>query len=80
MLSFNSAVVKQKGVPDFSKAAGLVGANSQCLRSERETNLASLGSSTSIACGKLSGKMNVAFVAAISAIRWYSFPPPLIIN
>ena len=46
-----SAVVKQKLIPSFSKVAALVGANSQCFKSSKPTNLSSLGSSTSIAAG-----------------------------
>ena len=56
-VSFKSAAVKQKLIPFFSKAAGLVGAISHCFKSSKETNLASLLSSTSIAKGKLSGKI-----------------------
>ena len=77
LLSLRSAVVRQKGIPAFSNAAGLAGASSQFLRSARDTNLASLGSSTSIACGKFRGTIKVALVPAISRILWYSLPPPL---
>ena len=69
-----SAVVRQKGILAFSKAAALVGASSQCFMSASETNLASLGSSTSMAMGKFKGTIRVDPVAAISAIRWYSLP------
>ena len=69
-----SAVVKQKGIPAFSNAAGLVGASSQCFISDTDTNLASLGSSTSMAIGKFNGTINVDLVAAISFTRWYSLP------
>jgi len=61
--------VKQNGIPAFSKLAGMVGANSQCFISDRETNLASLGSSTSCAWGKFNGRMKVALVALISLMR-----------
>src|SRR5436190_23778981 len=46
-----SDVVKQQGIPAFSNAAAFVGASSHCFISSKETNRASLGSSTSIACG-----------------------------
>ena len=80
LVSFKSAAVIQKLIPAFSNAAGLVGAISQFFKSASDTNRASLGSSTSIACGKFSGRIKLALVAAISAIRWYSLPPALIIN
>ena len=80
LVSFKSAAVMQKLMPAFSNAAGFVGAISQFFKSASDTNLASLGSSTSIACGKFKGRIKLAFVAAISAMRWYSLPPPLIIN
>ena len=41
LLSFRSAVVKQKLIRFFSRAAGFVGANSQCFRSLREIDSAS---------------------------------------
>ena len=44
-------------MPAFSKADGLDGAISHCLRSARDTNLASLLSSTSIAKGKFNGRI-----------------------
>ena len=69
-----SAVVRQKGIPAFSNAAGFVGASSQCFMSETETNLASFGSSTSIAIGKFRDTINVDFVAKMSLMRWYSLP------
>ena len=77
--SRNSAAVRQKGIFAFSKAAGLEGAISQCFISVSVTYLASLGSSTSIGCGKFKERIYVAFVPAISFIRWYSLPPPLMI-
>ena len=46
-----SAVVRQNFIPAFSTAAALVGASSQCFMSASDTNLASLGSSTSMAMG-----------------------------
>src|SRR5262249_13011280 len=77
--SRRSAVVIAKGIFAFSNAAGFVGASSQFLRSARETYFASFGSSTSWVAGKLSVRIKDAFVAAISLMRWYSFPPALII-
>ena len=68
LLSFISAVVIENGIPAFSKAAGLVGANSQCFISAKETKRASLGSSTSSAAGKSTPIINVAFVFANSSI------------
>jgi hypothetical protein len=52
----------------------------QCFKSANETNLASVGSSTSIACGKFMGTIKLALVAFISLMRWYSLPLPLMIN
>ena len=77
LTSFNPLAVKANGIPAFSKAAGFVGANSQCFKSETLTNRASFGSSTSIACGKLRGKIKDDLIALISSMRWYSFPPAL---
>ncbi len=64
-------------MPAFSNAPRLVGANSQCFRSATFTKRASVGSSKSMVCGKLSGRMKVAFVDLISSMRWYSLPLPL---
>src|SRR3954468_11501478 len=59
--SRKSADVKANGIFAFSNAAGLVGDSSQFLRSAREIYFASLGSSTSCGCGKLSDKIKGAF-------------------
>ena len=52
----------------FEYAAKLVGANSQCFISASDTNLASFGSSTSIATGKSTPKIKDALVLTISSI------------
>ena len=78
LASLKSALVKQKGMPAFSIAPGLVGASSQCFMSCNETSLASAGSSTSIATGKFKCTISGALVAATSLILWYSFPVALI--
>ena len=52
LLSLKSALLILKETFAFSKAAKLVGANSQCFISVKETKRASLGSSTSMASGK----------------------------
>ena len=80
LLSFKPLAVIAKLILAFSNAAALPAAISQCFKLAREINLASVGSSTSIACGKFMGNIKKALVAFISCIRWYSLPLPFMIN